>query len=743
MLDLGSAVGYLLLDTSGFESGFKSAMSGFKTFANSSKSFDDRITGLGKGLTTVGGAMTTGLTVPILGAGSAMLYAANDFETALKNIQSNTGATEKDMDKFRQVLDGIYKNNYGEDYQDIADAISEVDKQLYDLSPEQLQEVTESAIALRDTFGYEVNESVRAARTLMQNFGITSEEAFDLIAEGAQNGLDFSGEFIDSINEYSVQFEKLGFTAEDMFYVLQQGAESGAWNLDKVGDAMKELSIRAIDGSNTTVQGFELIGLNADEMAKKFAAGGDSAKEALQQVVDGLSNMEDPVQQSIAGVDLFGTMWEDLGPEVVTQMADITNASYNAKGAMDELKNTKYDTLGNDIESLKREFVSLGKDLGVILIPFIRDLVQWLRDLVAGFSEMGEGTQKAILAIGGVVAAIGPLMSVVGNVLTVIPKIISLISGAGGLSGVIASLTGPIGIIIAAVAALALAWTTNFGGIQEKTKQIMEDISTIISSVMGFITSLWENNFLGIQDTVKQGWDLIEGIFSDALDFIVGIFDVFSLLFQGKWDEAFARLIQVLRDFISNFIGRTTEWLNLIVDSVIRIGARLWKAGSDVFNQFWQGVQWVWNNIISWLNWAKNNPVDAIYSISSAMWNAGVSIFNSLWSGLQWVWGSITNWVENAIDWIVSKVAFWERQSSRISSGYSYSHASGLDYVPYDGYPAVLHRGERVLTQEEVRNGVGNNQTGNITVEIPLYVNGRKFAQATAKDINKELGRLK
>ena len=64
----------------------------------------------------------------------------------------------------------------------------------------------------------------------------------DLIAEGAQNGLDYSGELLDSISEYSVQFNKVGLGANDMFAIFQKGAESGAFNLDKVGDAVKEFS---------------------------------------------------------------------------------------------------------------------------------------------------------------------------------------------------------------------------------------------------------------------------------------------------------------------------------------------------------------------------------------------------------------------------------------------------------------------------------------------------------------------
>ena len=111
---------------------------------------------------------------------------------------------------------------------------------------------------------------------------------------------------------------KVGLDADDMFKVFQKGAESGAFNLDKVGDAVKEFSIRAIDGSDTTIDGFKRIGLNADEMAAKFSAGGDTAKQAFQETIAALASMEDPLEQNTAGVDLFGTMWEDLGPEAVT-----------------------------------------------------------------------------------------------------------------------------------------------------------------------------------------------------------------------------------------------------------------------------------------------------------------------------------------------------------------------------------------------------------------------------------------
>ena len=85
-----------------------------------------------------------------------------------------------------------------------------------------LQNITESAFLLRDTFGYDINESVRAASTMMTQFGIDGDTAMALIAKGAQNGLDYSGELLDSISEYSVQFAKVGLDADDMFKIMQK-----------------------------------------------------------------------------------------------------------------------------------------------------------------------------------------------------------------------------------------------------------------------------------------------------------------------------------------------------------------------------------------------------------------------------------------------------------------------------------------------------------------------------------------
>ena len=175
------------------------------------------------------GAIATG----IAGLGASAINFGTEYQKASNQLQASTNLTAEEMDNLKEVMKNVYANNFGEDMSDVANSLATVRKELGALDEASLQNATQSAIALRDTFEYDVSESVRSAKALMDNFGVSSDEAFNLIVQGVQNGLDYSGEMLDTISEYSVQFSKLGFSAEDMFNILQKGAESGAFNLDR------------------------------------------------------------------------------------------------------------------------------------------------------------------------------------------------------------------------------------------------------------------------------------------------------------------------------------------------------------------------------------------------------------------------------------------------------------------------------------------------------------------------------
>lgn len=310
----------------------------------------------------------------------------NDYDTAVRQAAASTGMTADEMSKLKETMKGVYGNNFGESWEDVGQSVSTVQKYLNGTG-EDIQKATENALAFRDVFGAEVSESMRSVDALMKNFGVSSDEAFNLIAQGYQNNLDFSGELIDSINEYSVHFQKVGVDAETMFAMIAAGAENGAWNVDKIGDAVKEFGIKAIDGSKTTQEGFKAIGLNADEMARKFGAGGNEAKEAFGEVINALKSMDDPLKMNAAGVNLFGTMWEDLGADVVTNLNDIENGFDMTKDTMGEINKIKYTGFTSAIKGIGRQIEVAAMPIGEALMPHLNEFANWLNDVLPKAAE--------------------------------------------------------------------------------------------------------------------------------------------------------------------------------------------------------------------------------------------------------------------------------------------------------------------------------------------------------------------
>ena len=487
---VGSKMGDAIGNVGG---GLKSA---FSDAANESIPLVGKVGELTAGLS--GSAVAAiGVGAAAVGVGALAVGTANDISGAMNDFIAITGKGTEETERYQAVMEDIYANNYGESFSDIGQAMAEVTKQLGDMDDASLQNATESAFALRDTFGYDIPESTRAAKAIVDNFGVSGEEAMNLIASGAQNGLDYSGELLDSISEYSVQFDKMGLGAEDMFAIFQKGAESGAFNLDKVGDAVKEMSIRVVDGSDTTKQGFELLGLNADEMAQKFAAGGDTAKEAFNETLDALAAMEDPIAQNTTGVDLMGTMWEDLGPEAVTALAEIEEGAYTTSDAMNQIKDVKYDDLGSMFEELKRNVEVLLIPLGEALLPVLSTLIDSVLPILTGL--------------------LGPLISLFAELLT---PILNLIQQALQplMDAFLFLMDNVICPFISLVTGLLVpAFSGALDGMLKTAKNNIGNITNIFRNIIDFIKNVFTGNW-------KAAWENVKDIFKSIVDGLGNIF---------------------------------------------------------------------------------------------------------------------------------------------------------------------------------------------------------------------------
>lgn len=473
---------------------------------------------------------------------------ADELKQSYNTLQTQTGATNEEMAGLEQSLKNIYANNYGESFEDIANAMAEVKNQT-SLTGEELEKTTQNAIALRDTFDYDIQESTRAADMMMKQFGLTSDEAFNLIAQGSQNGLDKNGNLLDSINEYSVHFKQLGFNAEDMFNMLSNGAESGVFDIDKLGDAVKEFGIRAKDGSDTTVTAFEMLGLNSDELQKKFADGGEGAKEAFKEVAGALQNCDDEVVKNTAGVNLFGTMWEDMGAEAVAALTN-TNGNISAtKDTLSSINEIKYDDLGSAFEGIKRQIdTGLIIPIGETLLPLVNEFANWVNEHMPEIQQVFEVT---ISVIEEVINKLAPIFEVA---LTLVEDVFDIFSAA--FNG---------------------DWDVFWEKIGKFFSDIVSGLNTILNTELNILIDVLSS--------------MTEGMKNAAVALFKKISEGFSEIWQG----------------IETWFGRK---LNELKNSLTKKKDEFKKAGKAVFNAVWDGIKSIWSSIEKWVtdkvDWLKD-----------------------------------------------------------------------------------------------------------------------------------------
>ena len=708
MIDVGTAVGYLLLDTKGFQSGFSSAMKDMKTFQDESATVSDKFSAMGSALTSVGGTLTKSVTLPLVGVGAAVMKVGSDFEAQMSRVQAISGATGDELKALTdQAIDlgattAFSAGEAAEGMENLASA---------GFNTQEIMSAMPGLLDLAASSGAELGTASEIAASAIRGFGLAASDAghvADVFAEAAART--------------NAQTEDMG---EAMKYIAPVAKAMGQ-SLEETAAAVGIMSDAGIKGSQAGTSlrsALSRLAKPTDVMLAKMGELGLSFYDAQGNMLP-LNGIIEQLETNMAGltqeqrnnalITLFGQeslsgmlALMERGPE---ELRALTESFEDCDGAAAEMAETMLDNTKGSVEEMMGSIETLAIRLQQVMAPAVTAVVQKITEFVNKLSSLSPETLQMIVTIAGVVAALGPLLLIIGKLSSAIGSIISLVGGAGGLSAVLTALTGPIGIVIAAIAALVTAWVTDFGGIREKTAEIFEAIKSVFTTAWEFISNLWNENFLNIQNIAQTVWSNIELIFSTAFNLISNAFQIFAALFQGDWDTAWnlvkegASLIwETIKTLFSNF-------LNLLVDTLIHIGVRLLQAAKDTFNKVKEGFQNVWDAIKTWFSEVVNDPVNTIKGIGSALFEAGKSIFTSLWDGMKSIWESITSWVSNAVNWISEKVQFWKDESAKVSAGdspgtitVSGSYASGLDYVPSDRIVKV-HEGEAILTKQENAN---------------------------------------
>lgn len=536
---------------------------------------------LGKALDDVTGKLdkVNWKAVAVGGAVGGIAVATGKAVTALNQLSAATGTTGDELAALGESVKDIYAQGLGDDFADVADGLAAT-QQASDLTGEALEQATAAGFNLRDVFDYDVSESARAASALMKNFGIDAEEAYGLIAVGAQNGADKNGDLLDTLNEYSPQFAALGLSADQFVGTLVEGADAGLFSIDKVGDAVKEFNIRAKDGSDTSREAFESLGLNADKMFAAFAAGGDTAEAAFFDTVEALNNMDDPLARNAAGVALFGTQFEDLEAGVLPVLASIETAAYDGAAALQQINDVKYNDLGSAFEAVKRsaevallpmasmiantltalapilsdtfeaiapvitdtlnacmpfvqEFlVGMGDTLQTVM-PMVTELaaglLPLLSQLVSSFLppllELAQQLLPPLMQI--VQAVLPPISSILATILPMLTQIISTVLPV--LTNLIATLLP----VITPLLEVALQIVNSV--IMPLLPPLMQIVEALLPPLMSLLNAIMPilSPLLGLLQPIASVLGTIAGVIADIVSFGAGVIDKIAGLFGG------------------------------------------------------------------------------------------------------------------------------------------------------------------------------------------------------------------
>ena len=562
-----------------------------------------------------------------------------DYDSALRQAAASTGATTTQIAELGETIKSVYGNNFGESWEDVANSVAEVTKNIGGTSDE-IKKATENALALRDTFGYEIQESTRTVDMMMKQFGITGNEAFNLIAQGSQMGLDKNGNFLDSLNEYSVHFKQLGLGAEQMFNIFSAGASKGIFDIDKMGDAFKEFGIRGKDGSDSTTEAFKTLGLNATEMQNAFAKGGESASSAFQKTLEALKNLESPIERNLAGVNLFGTMWEDLGEDAILAALDVNNAFNKTADTMGEINQIKYSSFTEVIKGIGRQLEVAALPIGEKLMPYLNDFANFLNNKLppavekfTGFldNNLDTAINNAKNVIDGLKTAFEFLKNNMGTILPIV-------SGIAGALGAFVIVTKVVTLFDKLRNATALLNVT-----------LLANPITWVAIGIGLLIAafvLAYKNSETFRNKVNELWNTLKPIAT-----FIGT--VFSVVFANAFSTITAQAMNFI-SMISGILEGLITILNGIITFVIGVFTgnwqMAWQGVSDIFNGIFIQIESIAKGIVNGIINTINGIIGGINGLASKAsevpglgWAAGINIplIPTFAKGTNWFGGGV------------------------------------------------------------------------------------------------------
>lgn len=563
--------------------------------------------------------------------GTKAMEAYAETENAVTKVNAYFGETGQAAEESANVIKSVYSDGVGESMDSVADAVLMVKKNLGDLSETDLTNLTQQAITLDELYGIDMNETLRGVNSLMQQYGLTAQEAMDYIVVGTQNGLDKTNELGDNLSEYAGKFSQAGYSASEYFQLLDNGLKNGAYNLDKVNDAINEVTTRLVDG--TIGESIGSFSTKTQELFTSWQNGGATQKQVIDSIVADIGNCTNQQEALNLAALAFGTMAEDGNLKFITSLTSVGSTYDSVKGSaqgMFDATTTPMQQMESNTRKLQQALVPLGEKLAELANAILPPLVSVITTVGGWFEKLPGPVQNFVIILGALLAAFTALTPVIAA--------ISVVMGALNISML------PIIAVIAAVAAAIagiIAIIQNWGAITQWFGELWNTICTgigaMVDSLKAWFSNLWthlQSVWEGICNVVQTAVMLLGSIIQGAIDII-------TLPFQMIWENC-KGIVSSVWEGIKSVVSSAIHAVSSTISSVM-------SAIKNVITTVWNAISSKVSSVLNTIKTTVSTVFNAVKSVASSVWNGIKSVISSVVDGIKSKVSSVFNGVKSTI----------------------------------------------------------------------------------------------
>ena len=525
MISLGSAHGSIELNTAPAERSVNS---------------------LASSLRRVGGTMSLAITAPLVAVAGAGLKAAAGFEQSMNQVETILGATASQMQTMQaqalklgadtsfsagEAAAGMLElAKAGFSVQETMDAISGVLDLAAagNLSVAQAAEIAANAI---NAFNLPASDAERVANLLAAAANASSVEVTDMAQAFQMSSAVFASNK-QSIDDLSTAIAILGNNGI-------KGSDSGT--------ALKTMLMRLTAPTDTAAAALNDLGIqvyNADGSMRSF-------QDIVGQLESATAGLTD-AQRNQALTTIFGADAIRAANILIKEGSDEfanMKAQVNEAGAAQKVADARMKGLAGAIEYAKGTIESTLVEAILPMTDSLSALIRTGADLIGKFSQLPAPVRNAAMAFAAILAVAGPL-------LLAIPAI----------GAVLGALLSPVGLMVLAVAGLAAAWTSNFGGIQEKTAATWAALQPYFQQMQSWLTAQIPTALSGLQSTWSSAWTALPGVVSSARSIIQSAWAALMTLLEptlNRLHESFSSLQAGVGQLGPKFQGLLSAVMNV------------------------------------------------------------------------------------------------------------------------------------------------------------------------------------